>query len=88
MHVLISVLQYCLDASSLMHDVDLAVEQGREAPELSRAAQREAELANLELLVSRVSEQASSSSFTGGMLKQVKEFNSFLERAAMALESR
>jgi hypothetical protein len=83
-----SVLQYCLDASSLMHDVDLAVEQGREAPELSQAAQREAELANLELLVSRVSEQASSSSFTGGMLKQVKEFNSFLERAAMALESR
>ncbi|EHK25461.1 uncharacterized protein TRIVIDRAFT_211963 [Trichoderma virens Gv29-8] len=80
--------KYCLDASSLMHDVDLAVEQGREAPELPRAAQREAELANLELLVSRVSEQASSSSFTGGMLKQVKEFNSFLERAAMALESR
>ncbi|KAL7939787.1 hypothetical protein V8C35DRAFT_287680 [Trichoderma chlorosporum] len=80
--------KYCLDASSLMHDVDLAVEQGREAPELSRAAQREAELANLELLVSRVSEQASSSSFTGGMLKQVREFNAFLERAAMALESR
>ncbi|KAL7908918.1 hypothetical protein GGI35DRAFT_420834 [Trichoderma velutinum] len=80
--------KFCLDASSLMHDVDLAVEQGREAPELSRAAQREAELANLELLVSRVSEQASSSSFTGGMLKQVREFNSFLERAAMALESR
>ncbi|KAL7949621.1 hypothetical protein V8C42DRAFT_311445 [Trichoderma barbatum] len=80
--------KYCLDASSLMHDVDLAVEQGRDAPELSRAAQKEAELANLELLVSRVSEQASSSSFTGGMLKQVKDFNSFLERAAMALESR
>ncbi|TFB06760.1 Protein MNN4 [Trichoderma ghanense] len=80
--------KYCLDASSLMHDVDLAVEQGREAPELSRAAQKEAELANLELLVSRVSEQASSSSFTGGILKQVKDFNSFLERAAMALESR
>ncbi|KAL7790051.1 hypothetical protein V8C37DRAFT_385275 [Trichoderma ceciliae] len=80
--------KYCLNASSLMHDVELAVEQGREAPELSRAAQKEAELANLELLVSRVSEQASSSSFTGGMLKQVKDFNSFLERAAMALESR
>ncbi|KAL6904877.1 hypothetical protein GGI43DRAFT_398294 [Trichoderma evansii] len=80
--------KYCLDASSLMHDVDLAVEQGREAPELSRAAQKEAELANLELLVSRVSEQASSSSFTGGILRQVRDFNSFLERAAMALESR
>ncbi|KAL6892563.1 hypothetical protein HDV57DRAFT_187040 [Trichoderma longibrachiatum] len=80
--------KYCLDASSLMHDVELAVEQGREAPELSRAAQKEAELANLELLMSRVSEQASSSSFTGGILKQVKDFNSFLERAAIALESR
>ncbi|PON28346.1 hypothetical protein TGAM01_v202840 [Trichoderma gamsii] len=80
--------KYCLDASSLMHDVELAVEQGREAPELSRAAQKEAELANLELLVSRVSEQASSSSFTGGILRQVRDFNSFLERAAMALESR
>ncbi|UKZ90977.1 uncharacterized protein TrAFT101_005975 [Trichoderma asperellum] len=80
--------KYCLDASSLMHDVDLAVEQGREAPELSRAAQKEAELANLELLVSRISEQASSSSFTGGILRQVRDFNSFLERAAIALESR
>ncbi|UKZ65555.1 uncharacterized protein TrAtP1_006755 [Trichoderma atroviride] len=80
--------KYCLDASSLMHDVELAVEQGREAPELSRAAQKEAELANLELLVTRVSEQASSSSFTGGILRQVRDFNSFLERAAMALESR
>ncbi|KAK1255207.1 hypothetical protein MKX08_009202 [Trichoderma sp. CBMAI-0020] len=80
--------KYCLDASSLMHDVELAVEQGREAPELSRAAQKEAELANLELLVSRVSEQASSSSFTGGILRQVRDFNSFLERAAIALESR
>ncbi|KAL7926262.1 hypothetical protein ACQKWADRAFT_282241 [Trichoderma austrokoningii] len=79
--------KYCLDASSLMHDVELAVEQGKEAPELSRAAQREAELANLELLVSRVSEQASSSSFTGGLLRQVRDFNAFLERAAMALES-
>lgn len=80
--------KYCLDASSLMHDVELAVEQGKEAPELSRAAQKEAELANLELLVTRVSEQASSSSFTGGILRQVRDFNSFLERAAMALESR
>lgn len=81
-------LQHCLDASTLMHNVDLVVEQAREAPELSRAVQKESELANLELLVAQVSEQASSSSFTGGMLNQVRDFNAFLERAAITLESR
>lgn len=71
-----------------MHDIDLAVEQGRDAPELSRAALKQAELANLELLVSQISDQASSTSSTGGFLSQVKEFNAFLERAAVALETR
>jgi hypothetical protein len=71
-----------------MHDLDLAVEQGNEAPELPRAAQKQAELANLELLTARVSDQASSASSTGGLLRQVADFNAFLERAALALESR
>lgn len=72
----------------MMHDVDLAVEQGRDAPELSRAQEKKAELANLELLVARITDEASSASSAGGMLQQVKEFNSFLERAAVALETR
>jgi hypothetical protein len=71
-----------------MHDVDLAIERGRDAPELSRAEQKQAELANLELQVSRISGEASSNSATGGMLQQVKDFNAFLERAAIALETR
>lgn len=71
-----------------MHDIDLAVEQGKDAPKLSRAAEKQAELANLELAVSRISEQASSTSWTGGFLSQVKDFNAFLERAAVALETR
>jgi hypothetical protein len=71
-----------------MHDVDLAVEQGRDAPELSRAQEKKAELANLELLVARIANEASSASSAGGMLQQVKEFNAFLERAAVALETR
>lgn len=71
-----------------MHDIDLAVEQGRDAPELPHAEQREAELANLELLVSQISQEASSASSTGGILNQVRDFNAFLERAALALESR
>ncbi|CAM1504597.1 Fc.00g021880.m01.CDS01 [Cosmosporella sp. VM-42] len=79
---------YRLNTSSIMHDVDLAIEQGRDTPELSRAEQKQAELANLEFLVSRISDEASSTSPTGGILNQVRDFNTFLERAAVALESR
>ncbi|KAI8713014.1 hypothetical protein NCS52_01244500 [Fusarium sp. LHS14.1] len=80
--------KYRLGTSAIMHDVDLAVEQGRDAPELSRAQEKKAELANLELLVARITNEASSASSAGGMLQQVKEFNAFLERAAVALETR
>ncbi|KAG8411625.1 hypothetical protein J3458_015685 [Metarhizium acridum] len=76
-----------LNASSLMHDIDLAVEQGREAPELSRKAEKEADLGNLDLVLAQISDQVSSTSSTGGLLRQVQDFNAFLERAAAALES-
>lgn len=71
-----------------MHDIDMAVERGRDAPELSRAQEKKADLANLELLVARITDEASSSSSAGGMLQQVKNFNAFLERAAVALETK
>lgn len=71
-----------------MHDIDLAVEKGREAPELPRAAQTEADLGNLDLVLAQISDQIGSSSSTGGLLRQVQDFNAFLERAALALESR
>ncbi|KAF5571684.1 hypothetical protein FPHYL_218 [Fusarium phyllophilum] len=80
--------KYRLDTSAIMHDIDMAVERGRDAPELSRAQEKKADLANLELLVARITDEASSSSSTGGMLQQVKNFNAFLERAAIALETR
>ncbi|KAF5623074.1 hypothetical protein F52700_10387 [Fusarium sp. NRRL 52700] len=80
--------KYRLDASAIMHDIDMAIERGRDAPELSRAQEKKADLANLELLVSRITDEASSSSSAGGMLQQVKNFNAFLERAAIALETR
>ena len=80
--------QLRIDASTLMHDIDLAVHQGKEAPELSREAQKAADLGNLDLLLARVCDQVSSASAQGGMLRQVKDFNAFLERAALALESR
>ncbi|KAI1059331.1 hypothetical protein LB507_004043, partial [Fusarium sp. FIESC RH6] len=77
-----------LDTSAIMHDVDMAVERGRDAPELSRAQEKKADLANLELLVARITDEASSASSAGGMLQQVKNFNAFLERAAIAMETK
>ncbi|PFH61192.1 hypothetical protein XA68_18008 [Ophiocordyceps unilateralis] len=77
-----------INTSALMHDMDLAVEQGRDAPELPRQVQQLADAANLELLIAQVSDTASSGSSTGGLLHQLREFNAFLERAALALESR
>ncbi|TEA15123.1 hypothetical protein C8034_v002574 [Colletotrichum sidae] len=77
-----------LSLSSQMHDIDLAVERGRAAPELDPAEKKTAELANLEILISRITDQACTRSDTGGTLKQIKDFNAFLERAAVALESR
>lgn len=68
-----------------MHDVDLAIEQGRAAPELSVKEEKTAGLANLELLISRVAGQACSNGPGGGALNQIKAFNAFLERAAAAL---
>ncbi|KAM0335390.1 hypothetical protein ACHAQA_000435 [Verticillium albo-atrum] len=77
-----------LGISSAMHDIDLAVERGRAADELSPAAEKKANLANLELLISRITDQASTKSDMGGTAKQLRDFNAFLERAALALESR
>lgn len=71
-----------------MHDIDMAVEKGLAAPELSPAEQKKADLANLELLISRVADQACTKSDAGGALKQIKEFNALLERAAAVLERR
>jgi len=68
-----------------MHDVDLAIEQGRAAPELSAKGQKVADLANLELLVDRVREQACGHLPGGGNLRCIKGFNALLERAVAAL---
>lgn len=71
-----------------MDDIELAIENGRSAPDLNPKEQKTAELANLELLISRVVGQASVASDGGGNLKQIKDFNAFLERTAAVLERR
>jgi hypothetical protein len=82
------MMQFLLDTSNIMRDIDQAVTQGREAPELPTKARKEAELANLELIVAQVTDQVSSGNTGGGVLSQIQDFNAFLERAAVALESR
>ena len=71
-----------------MHDIDLAVERGQAAPELSAAEQNMADLANLEFLISTVSGEVCNKGNDGGTLKKIKDFNAFLERAASVLEGR
>ena len=68
-----------------MHDVDLAIGQGTAAPELSAKEQKTADLANLELLIDRITEHACGSYPGGGNLRYIKSFNAFLERAAATL---
>lgn len=71
-----------------MRDIEAAVAAGEMASELPTKAKREAELANLELVIEQVADQACTSSAGGGMLYQIKEFNALLERAAGVLESK
>jgi hypothetical protein len=77
-----------LELSTTMHNIDLAIDRGRTAPELSPARLKQAELANLELAIARISEQACSRSSGGGALKQIKDFNALLERAFVSLEAK
>ncbi|KAI0810267.1 hypothetical protein GGR55DRAFT_678863 [Xylaria sp. FL0064] len=79
---------YQLGLSSAMDDIELAIENGKMAPELNPKEQRMAELANLDILIAQMTNQVSAAGEGGGALRQIKEFNMFLERAAIALEGR
>ncbi|KAI1314297.1 hypothetical protein F5Y03DRAFT_336686 [Xylaria venustula] len=77
-----------LGLSSAMDDIELAIENGKMAPELNPKDQKKAELANLDILISQITNQVSAAGDGGGTLKQIKDFNMFLERVAIALEGR
>lgn len=71
-----------------MHDIEMAIDQGKETADLSLEEEKIADVANLELRLVRLSDQVCSRGSTGGILKSVVEFNAFLERAASILENR
>lgn len=76
-----------LALSTTLYDIDLAGDRGRGAAPPRPAQLKAAELENLEYSISRVAAQASSIK-GGGMLRQMREFISFLERAFAALDSK
>jgi len=66
-----------------VHDIELAIDLGK-----SSEAEDAGEKTGTEVLLKRVADQVSNNSDSGGILKQIKEFNAFLKRAALVLESR
>lgn len=77
-----------IQISSTMQDIELAIDEGRAAPELSAKEQKQAELANLELLMLRVGDRVRPNGHEPGVLDQVRSFNAYLERTAAALQGK
>ena len=75
------------ELNTKMHDIELAVERGRTA-EPRDHSQGSVPMSGVEVLLKRVALVCSNKGGSGGILKEIKDFNGFLERAAFALESR
>ncbi|RFU26401.1 hypothetical protein B7463_g9928, partial [Scytalidium lignicola] len=73
--------------NSNIYDIELALERGK-TKHPHDPANGVVDMTGTELLLKRVAQEASCKSSTGGILKQVKQFNAFLERAALALEAK
>lgn len=63
-----------------------SLEDGYQEP--STAAAGSARMANLEISIGRMAEQAGGGFGGGGNLDKIREFNAMLERAAAVLEGR
>ncbi|PQE15787.1 AT hook domain-containing protein [Rutstroemia sp. NJR-2017a BBW] len=65
------------------HDIELALDRGRSSSNATDGGKP-----NIEIMLKRLAATASSKSDSGGILKQIKAFNAFMERAALVLEGR
>ncbi|TGO39274.1 hypothetical protein BHYA_0057g00420 [Botrytis hyacinthi] len=68
--------------NTTVHDIELAVERGKSSDNTDDGK------TNIELMLKRIASEASTASDDGGVLKQIKAFNAFMERAALALEGK
>ncbi|KAH8816538.1 hypothetical protein F5884DRAFT_776585 [Xylogone sp. PMI_703] len=73
--------------NSRIYDIELALERGKAKYPVNNM-NSVMDMTGTELLLKRLAQDVSCKSSNGGILKQVKEFNAFLERAAFALEAR
>ncbi|KAH8650534.1 hypothetical protein BGZ60DRAFT_462355 [Tricladium varicosporioides] len=64
------------------HDIELAVDRGKSQHDDGN------ETTGIEVLLKRMASTVSTKGSSGGVLQQIKDFNGFLERAALALESK
>ncbi|KAH8598333.1 hypothetical protein B0O99DRAFT_592212 [Bisporella sp. PMI_857] len=71
--------------NTTIHDVELAVEQGMVNQVMINEPVRKT---GIELLLKRIATEVSNKGDSGGFLAHIKNFNDFLERAAIALETR
>ncbi|KAF7949519.1 uncharacterized protein EAE97_003028 [Botrytis byssoidea] len=69
--------------NTTVHDIELAVERGKSSSDNTDDGKT-----NIELMLKRIASEASSASDDGGVLKQIKAFNAFMERAALAFEGK
>lgn len=70
-----------------LHDIEVAVGRGKQESQRVPAGAG-SDLVPFEMQLRRVANLASQKSESGGALKQLKDFNAFLENAAKALETR
>ncbi|PVH81401.1 hypothetical protein DL98DRAFT_587590 [Cadophora sp. DSE1049] len=73
--------------NTAVHDIEMAIEMGK-SNQTSTEIDHSNDLIGTELLIKRVAGEVSNKGDSGGILKQIKEFNAFLERAALALEAK
>jgi len=73
--------------NNAVHDIELAIDLGKTS-QFDHTNNSTEQLTGIELLLKRVASEVSNKGDSGGILKQIKEFNAFLERASIALESK
>ncbi|CCU74866.1 putative AT hook domain-containing protein [Blumeria hordei DH14] len=72
--------------NNTLHNVELATDIAR--GNISKSTDKKPEIRSIEFLLKKLSQDVSTKSSSGGILRRVKEFNEFLERAAVSLEKR
>jgi len=74
--------------NTVVHDIELAVDFGRNLESNEGHKPEDEEIPSIEHFLKRVASEASHKGDLGGIMNQVREFNAFLERAALALETK